>query len=154
MKTIKRSSKKRNTKKYNKKMKIRGGVNSSTTEGLFGNTMQSIIPKRRPKNDGKIRVQFLNPETSTSPYSVISVIKGPTTGVFDYMWYNINDIEEMLSTAMKGLNTNNLQKEKIFNVVHNDTLNDITSEKKKYSDDDEEYYDRSSRRRRDDIFSF
>jgi hypothetical protein len=76
--------------------------------------------KKRSKNDSKIRIQFFNPRTSAVPYSVISVLKGPTTGIFDYMWYNIRGVEEMLSRTMYGLKKDPLPNEIVYNVKHNE----------------------------------
>ena len=115
---------KRNTQKA-----LKGGFG----EGLLGNKSTAKIQNsgRRSVNDGKIRVQFLKTNISKSPYSIISVTKGPSTGIFDYMWYNINNIEEMLHTAMYGLtDSNKYQDEKVFNIIHNETSQDISKEDK------------------------
>jgi len=144
--SIKKRSKKRNTKKVNQ---TKGGYGYS--DDMFGDRysgygrdkrghdddeyndyvykMQNSNNNRRSKNDSKIRVQFLNPITSPSPYSVISVIKGPTTGIFDYMWYNINNIEEMLATSMNGLKVEPpLPSEIVYNVKHNDKSDQLNKE--------------------------
>ena len=93
--------------------------------------------KRVSRNNAKIRVQFLNSRATTTPYSIISVTKGPTTGVFDYMWYNIDNIEEMLSTAMYGLKTDPpLPSEIVYNVIPNDKSDDKLNKDKSDEDDD------------------
>lgn len=133
----KRFSKKRNTRKKIKRVHfetigkgIKGGLGDELQKNLA--ISKTLTTKRRSKNDSKIRVQFLNPRTSATPYSVISVLKGPSSGIFDYMWYNINDIEEMLSTAMYGLKTDPpLPSEKVFNVMHNDKSDELDKEKDK-----------------------
>jgi hypothetical protein len=97
--------------------------------------------KRVSRNDAKIRVQFLNSRATTTPYSIISVTKGPSTGVFDYMWYNIDNIEEMLSTAMYGLKMDPaLPSEVVYNVIPNDK-SDITNEKSDETGVDENVQD-------------
>jgi hypothetical protein len=137
MKSIRHISKKRHTRKKIKRVHfetIGKGIKGGLGKGLTGypSTLKPVITSRRSKNDSKIRVQFLNPRTSATPYSVISVLKGPSTGIFDYMWYNINDIEEMLSTAMYGLKTDPpLPSEKVFNITHNDKSNELSKEKEK-----------------------
>jgi hypothetical protein len=132
MKSIKLYTKKKkgSTRKKNKRVGFKGGV----AQGLQLDPLAiktTSTSSRRSKNDSKIRVQFLNPRTSATPYSVISVLKGPSTGVFDYMWYNINNIEEMLSTAMYGLKIDPpLQNEKVYNIIHNDKSDELEKEKK------------------------
>ena len=113
-KSIKLYSQKKRNNKNNKKKK----QNTRRKEG----GAPTIAPvKRASRNNAKIRVQFLNSRATTTPYSIISVTKGPTTGVFDYMWYNIDNIEEMLSTAMYGLKTDPpLPSEIVYNVIPND----------------------------------
>ena len=92
--------------------------------------------KRTSRNNSKIRVQFLNSRATTTPYSIITVTKGPTTGVFDYMWYNIDNIEEMLSTAMYGLKTDPpLPSEIVYNVIPNDKSDDKLNKDKSDEDD-------------------
>lgn len=94
--------------------------------------------KRVSRNNSKIRVQFLNSRATTTPYSVITVTKGPTTGVFDYMWYNIDNVEEMLSTSMYGLKTDPpLPSEIVYNVIPNDKSdkNKDTSDENGLDDD-------------------
>lgn len=113
-----------------KRVRFKGGLGKE----LLGDpaSTKPSTSNRRSKNDSKIRIQFLNPRTSPTPYSVISVIKGPSTGIFDYMWYNINDIEEMLSTAMYGLKMDPpLQNEKVYNIMHNDKSDELSKEKEK-----------------------
>lgn len=136
MKSIKNLLKKKkvkNKRKTNKKKE--GGALGMADTLIPGLSNKSIVPnKRSSKNNSKIRVQFLNSRASTTPYSVISVTKGPTTGVFDYMWYNIDNIEEMLSTAMYGLKTDPpLPSEIVYNVIPNDKSND---NKTKYDERD------------------
>jgi hypothetical protein len=116
-------------KKNNKKKK----QNTRRKEG----GAPTISPvKRVSRNNSKIRVQFLNSRASTTPYSVISVTKGPTTGVFDYMWYNIDNIEEMLSTAMYGLKTDPpLPSEIVYNVIPNDKSDKNKSGEDRLDDD-------------------
>ena len=80
----------------------------------------SATPKKKSKNDSKVRIQFFNPRTSAVPYSVISVLKGPTSGIFDYMWYNIRDVEELLSRTMYGLKKEALPSEIVYNIKHNE----------------------------------
>lgn len=124
----KRISKKRNTRKKMKRVRFKGGLG----EELLGDPSSAKPPTstRRSKNDSKIRVQFLNPRTSPTPYSVISVLKGPSTGIFDYMWYNINDIEELLSTSMYGLkDVDKLPTEKVYNILHNDKTDELNKER-------------------------
>jgi hypothetical protein len=123
MKTKRNIQKKRKTRRFNPKIKTMrpkkiGGEGETETEKPDTTSTE----KRQSKNDSKIRIQFFNPRTSSSPYSVISVLKGPTTGVFDYMWYNIKDIEEMLATLVYGLKTENppLPSEIVYNVKHNE----------------------------------
>ena len=150
MKSIRRISKNRKTKKYTKKLKgnlrrfkkgnlgkaLRGGEGEMEEldgapgeEGRSENGGGAPVVNRRSKNDSKIRIQFLNPRATTTPRSIISVLKGPSTGVFDYMWYNINDIEEMLSTAMYGLKEDPpLPSEIVYNVKHNDKSDDTNKE--------------------------
>jgi len=120
------------TIRRNTRKKMRGGLDNM-------NTVTS--PTRVTKNNSKIRVQFLNSRTSTTPHSVITVTKGPTAGVFDYMWYNIDNIEEMLSTAMYGLKMDPaLPSEVVYNVIPNDK-SDITNEKSDETGVDENVQD-------------
>ena len=141
----------KNTRKKIKKVHfepLNKGIKGGLGEGLTGDPsiLNPLTANRRSKNDSKIRVQFLNPRTSATPYSVISVLKGPSTGIFDYMWYNINDIEEMLSTAMYGLKTDPpLPSEKVFNITHNDKSDELSKEKDKEGSKKKNRYD-------DDIF--
>jgi hypothetical protein len=136
MKSIKNLPKKKKgnkTIRRNTRKKMRGGLDNM-------NTVTS--PPRVTKNNSKIRVQFLNPRTSTTPQSVISVTRGPTTGVFDYMWYNIDNIEEMLSTAMYGLKMDPpLPSEIVYNVIPNDK-SDTIKEKPDETGVDESINDR------------
>jgi hypothetical protein len=152
-KSIKLYSQKKKNKKNNKNNK-RKKQNTRRKEG--GAT--SIAPvKRASRNNAKIRVQFLNSRATTTPYSIISVTKGPTTGVFDYMWYNIDNIEEMLSTAMHGLKTDPpLPSEIVYNVIPNDKSDDKLNKNKnnenRLDDDYDEYGTRRDRRGRNQEF--
>ena len=111
--------KKQNTRRKEGGKNIKGGDINPLISGMSNKPTTS--GKRVSRNNSKIRVQFLNSRASTTPYSIISVTKGPTTGVFDYMWYNIDNIEEMLSTAMYGLKTDPpLPSEIVYNVIPND----------------------------------
>ena len=109
----------RNNRRKEGGKNIKGGDINSLISGMSNNITGPN--KRGSRNNSKIRVQFLNSRASTTPYSVISVTKGPTTGAFDYMWYNIDNIEEMLSTAMYGLKTDPpIPSEIVYNVIPND----------------------------------
>ena len=123
-KSIKLYSQKKKNEKNNKNNKNNKRKKQNTRRKEGG--APTIAPvKRASRNNAKIRVQFLNSRATTTPYSVISVTKGPTTGVFDYMWYNIDNIEEMLSTAMYGLKTDPpLPSEIVYNVIPNDKSDD------------------------------
>jgi hypothetical protein len=150
MKSIKNFPKKKKAKNARKTTKKKEGGASTRTTGILnpGTLNKPIVTNKRvSKNNSKIRVQFLNSRATTTPHSIISVTKGPTTGVFDYMWYNIDNIEEMLSTAMYGLKTDPpLPSEIVYNVIPNDKSND---NKNKYDErglrDDDMYGNRRGR---------
>lgn len=128
-KSIKLYSQKKKNNKNNKRKK-------QNTRRKKGGAPTLAPVKRTSRNNAKIRVQFLNSRATTTPYSVISVTKGPTTGAFDYMWYNVDTIEEMLSTAMYGLKTDPpLPSEIVYNVIPNDKSDDKLNKDKSDEDD-------------------
>jgi hypothetical protein len=143
---------KKSIKKLPKKKKgnisIRNNRRKEAGKTIKGGDINPLIPgmsnkvtgtnKRSSRNNSKIRVQFLNSRASTTPYSIISVTKGPTTGTFDYMWYNIDNIEEMLSTAMYGLKTDPpLPSEIVYNVIPNDKSDKNKSDEDRLGDNDD-----------------
>jgi hypothetical protein len=127
---------KKSIKLYSQKKKNNRKKKQNTRRKEGGAPLIAPV-KRVSRNNSKIRVQFLNSRATTTPYSIISVTKGPTTGAFDYMWYNIDNIEEMLSTAMYGLKTDPpLPSEIVYNVIPNDKSDDKLNKDKSDEDDD------------------
>jgi hypothetical protein len=137
---------KNSIKKLPKKKK---GTRKNNRRKKGGATDSPIMPtnNRNTKNSAKIRIQFLKSNEYSSPHSIISVTKGPTDGIFDYMWYNIDNIEDMLSTAMKGINmVPEPPSEIVYNVIPNDDKSNKTKNDETEIDDDDEMYNNKKKR--------